>query len=277
MTRWYLGRTGTPAPITRSRLRISAGTKVTSNLPDSRSLILPPSCAKAWANQACTYPGCSLRASASSRSARIRSRSAVESTSELRACSRTISASPSPTFASMTRSELGLHVRLVAVPDRLQQQVPKFPAGQHVTQDVEHLVLAEGVPHLRQLVEQSAVDLALAGLVGDQVPHVADLGLADAVHPSEPLLDPVRVPRQVVVDQQVGALEVDALARGVGRDEDQAVLVLGEPLLDDPTLLADHSAVDGHDGFGSAEVGAQLADEVVERVPVLGEHDQLPP
>ena len=66
-------------------------------------------------------------------------------------------------------------------------------------------------------------DLALAGVVGDQVPQVADLGLADAVDAAEPLLDPVRVPRQVVVDHQVRALQVQALARGVGGDQHPAV------------------------------------------------------
>ena len=68
---------------------------------------------------------------------------------------------------------------------------------------------------------------------------MADLGLADAMHSAEPLLDPVRVPREVVVHQQVRPLQVDAFAGGVGGDEDQAVLVLREPLLDDPTFLAD--------------------------------------
>ena len=80
---------------------------------------------------------------------------------------------------------------------------------------------AERLALLLELLEQPPVHLALAGLFGDQVPHVADLGLADAVHAAEALLDAVGVPRQVVVDQQVGALEVDALAGGVGGDEER--------------------------------------------------------
>ena len=78
---------------------------------------------------------------------------------------------------------------------------------------------------------------------------MADLGLADAVHPSETLLDPVRIPWQVIVDEKVRPLEVDALSRRVGRDEDQAVLVLGEPFLNDPALFAGDSTVDGDDSF----------------------------
>ena len=105
---------------------------------------------------------------------------------------------------------------------------------------------------------------------------MADLGLADAVDAAEALLDAVRVPRQVVVDQQVRALEVDALAGGVGRDEDDAVLVLGEdaPGLRrrssrrTPPWIATTASV-------APEEGAKLVDEVVERVAVLGEDDQL--
>ena len=54
---------------------------------------------------------------------------------------------------------------------------------------------------------------------------MAHLGLADAVDPAEPLLDAVGVPRQVVVDHEVGALQVQALAGGIGRDQDVDVLV----------------------------------------------------
>jgi hypothetical protein len=55
--------------------------------------------------------------------------------------------------------------------------------------------------------------------VPGEIPQVARLGLADAVNPPEPLLDAVRIPRQVVVDHQVGALKVDALTGGIGCDQ----------------------------------------------------------
>ena len=70
---------------------------------------------------------------------------------------------------------------------------------------------------------------------------------------------PVRVPGQVVVDHQVGALEVDALAGGVGGDQDLDVLVLRERLLRLAPLLAAHAAMDGDDRLGAAE---QVADPV---------------
>ena len=62
---------------------------------------------------------------------------------------------------------------------------------------------------------------------------------------------PVRVPGQVIVDHQVGALEVDALARRVGRQQDLDVLVLGEGFLGLAPLLAAHPAVDRDDGLGT--------------------------
>ena len=65
-----------------------------------------------------------------------------------------------------------------------------------------------------QLVQQFAIDIAFPRVVGDQVPEVADLGLTDTVDAAEALLQPVGIPWQVVVDHEVGALEVDAFAGG---------------------------------------------------------------
>ena len=45
---------------------------------------------------------------------------------------------------------------------------------------------------LVELLEQCPVDVALAGFLGDEVPEVADLRMADAVNPPEALLQPVR-------------------------------------------------------------------------------------
>ena len=104
---------------------------------------------------------------------------------------------------------------------------------------------------------------------------MADLGLADPVDAAEPLLDPVRVPRQVVVDHQVGALQVQALARGVGGDQHPAVHVLGEQLHDLAAFFAPDPAVDGDDGFRAAEQAADPFGQVFQGVPVLGEDDDL--
>ena len=129
------------------------------------------------------------------------------------------------------RGEAGAHLGLVAVADRLDQQVAQRPALElELAEHVEDLA-AERLARLLELLQQPAVDLALAGLLGDQVPEVADLGLADAVDAAEALLEAVRVPGQVVVDHQVGALEVDALAGGVGGEQHLHLGVVRERLL----------------------------------------------
>ena len=104
-----------------------------------------------------------------------------------------------------------------------------------------------------QLFEQRAVDVAFAGLLGDQVPEVADLGLADAVDAPEALLEPVGIPGQVVVDHQVGALEVDALAGGVGRQQDLHLGIVPEGFLRLHAFLAAHAAVDDDHGLRPPE------------------------
>ena len=106
---------------------------------------------------------------------------------------------------------------------------------------------------LRQLFEQPAVDVAFARFLGDEVPEMADLGLADAVNASEPLFEPVRVPRQVVVHHQMGALEIDAFAGGVGRQQDLHFGIVPEGFLRLHALLAAHAAVDDDDRLIPAE------------------------
>ncbi len=121
-----------------------------------------------------------------------------------------------------------------------------------LAEHVEDLA-AQRLARLFELLQQLAIDVALAGLLGHQVPQVADLGLADAVDAAEALLEAVRVPRQVVVHHQVGALEVDALAGGVGGEQHLHLGVVLERLLRLQPLLAAHAAVDDDHGLRAAE------------------------
>ena len=118
-----------------------------------------------------------------------------------------------------------LHVRArlgqLAVADRLDQQCPQRRPSERCAEHVEHLA-AVGLALLLDLRQQAREHLALARVLGDEVPQPADLVLADAMDAPEALLDPVRVPRQVVVDHQVRDLEVQALAGRVGREQDLA-------------------------------------------------------
>ena len=102
---------------------------------------------------------------------------------------------------------------------------------------VEHvlgLVHAELVEDGQELVLQDLTDPQLHAVLEDEVERLHRVLLADAVHTTDPLFDPHRVPRQVVVDHDVGELEVQALATGVRRDQDAGLL--GEALLDPPPL-----------------------------------------
>jgi len=65
------------------------------------------------------------------------------------------------------------------------------------------------------------------------------------VHPPDALLDPHRVPGQVVVDDDVGELQVQTFPTGVGRDEDAGLLC--ELPLHPPPLLQVHRPVEAHD------------------------------
>ena len=153
---------------------------------------------------------------------------------------------------------LGLHVGPLAVLDRLQEQVAQRRLGERLAEDVEDLA-AVGLALLLELLQQPGEDLAFAGVGGDEVPEPADLLLADAVDAAEALLDAVGVPRQVVVDHQVRGLQVQALAGGVGGEQDLAVAVLGELLGDLAALPAADAAVDGLDRVRLAEQRPILA------------------
>src|SRR5208282_6543406 len=99
----------------------------------------------------------------------------------------------------------GFHVGPVAVPYGLDQQVTQFLFAKKLAEDVEN-ASAERLSFLLDLFEQPFINVALARLLGQQVPEMADLSLPDAVDAAEPLFQAVWVPRQVVVHHQMRAL-----------------------------------------------------------------------
>ena len=145
--------------------------------------------------------------------------------------------------------EAGPNLRLLPVANRLDHEFAQRPPLEvKLAEHVEYLT-AERLPRLLQLLEELAVDVALACFVRDQVPEVTHLGLADAVDPSEPLLQAVRVPGQVVVHHQVRALQVDAFAGRVGGEQHLDLRVVAERFLGLEPILAAHAAVNRHDRF----------------------------
>ncbi len=105
---------------------------------------------------------------------------------------------------------------------------------------------------------------------------MADLSLADAVDAAEALLQAVGVPGEVVVDHQVRALEVYALAGGVVGDHEEDIRVLGEGYDCLTAFIASETAVDHDDLLVLAAQRPDLLGQVEERILRLGEDDQLP-
>src|SRR5262249_24254778 len=70
-----------------------------------------------------------------------------------------------------------------------------------------------------ELFQQNVVNVAFSCLLGNEIPQMAYLGLADSVNAAEPLLDAVGVPWQVVVHHQVRTLPIYALTSGVGSNQ----------------------------------------------------------
>ena len=67
--------------------------------------------------------------------------------------------------------------------------------------------------------------------MGDQIPKVADLPLQESVNPAEALLDPVGVPREIVIYHQVGPLEIYTLSRSISGDKNIDVRIVEKCLL----------------------------------------------
>ena len=171
--------------------------------------------------------------------------------------------------------ESSAHLGLLAVANGFDEKIAERLALEvDLAEDVEDLP-TESLARLLELLEQLAVDVAFAGLLGNEVPEVTDLGLPDAVNAAEALLETVWVPGQVVVHHEVCALEVDALSRCIRRYQDLHFGVVLEGLLDLQPLFAPDTAVDHRHRFRTTEERLNPALEVVQGVLVLGEDDQL--
>ena len=144
--------------------------------------------------------------------------------------------------AAVDDAQLLLEIHAHARDERFRRRVRRL---------VEHSV--GGVEHLAEEVELLGKDLereALRNVAGCQEADDGDAALlAVAVDAADALLDALRVPRQVVVDDRVAELEVQALGAGFGRDED----------LRSVSELVDKRQPDG-DARGSGDAPGQSRD-----------------
>ena len=130
------------------------------------------------------------------------------------------------------------------------------------------------MPNRLELVQQHPQHPALAGAARDEIedPHFGPLAVA--VNPAHPLLQPRRVPGDVVVDHQPAELQVDALAGRVGGDH-----VAGAVRPPEGRRLAlpfppVHAAVDLR-GMAPVAKPFQAPHQVVHGVPVFAEDEPL--
>ena len=137
--------------------------------------------------------------------------------------------------------------------------------------DVEHLVRTQRLADCVKPFEQHSEHPAFPGACRNQIDDAHIVLLSVAVNAAHPLLQTSRVPGDVVVDHQAAELEVDALARGVGRDKEAGTRRVAEALHLLLALLPRHGAVDRGDLTRVAK-RFEPSDQVVDGVAVLTEH-----
>ena len=151
------------------------------------------------------------------------------------------------------RGQERLDLGALAVTDGLDQQLTQgFALKLEFAEHVEYLS-PQGLPGLFDLFQQFEINIALAGLLGHQVPQMADFGLPDTVNTTEALFQAVGVPGQVVVDHEMRALEVDPLAGGVGSQQHLHFGVVPEGFLYLQPFLTPDPTMDQHYGVLAAQ------------------------
>ncbi|MNN50127.1 hypothetical protein D3C81_1647000 [compost metagenome] len=133
-----------------------------------------------------------------------------------------------------------------------------------------HVKMAyDQLEHIDLLVQQ-VEDMLLDRAFGRQIVNIDVVGLAQPVHPADPLLHSHRVPGQVEVDHLMAKLQVDTFAARFGRDHHlgPAAEQVHHPIFfasvhPTPVRNRGHSAV------------TEVLQQILLRSPILGEHDHL--
>src|SRR5581483_2555200 len=159
-----------------------------------------------------------------------------------------------------------------AVQDRVPDEriEADLPAIQHARDDVVYLIVAQRLTHPLKLVHETNQDRALSGGLRDKVHDLNLVLLPVAVNATHALLEAIRVPGQVPVDHDPTELQVDALTRCVRCNHELCRST--KLLLCRDAVLELHPAMNGTDAVPPLP---ELLREVRERVPVLGEDENL--
>ena len=143
------------------------------------------------------------------------------------------------------RGEKRSDLRLLAITDCLDEKLAQriLPSNWQFAKHIEYLP-TQRLSGLFELFQQFAVNIAFTGIVCNQIPKMADLGLANPVDAAKALLKPVGIPGQVVIDHQVRTLKVDTLASSIRGQKHLNVWVVLEGLLDLQPFFASDTAMD---------------------------------
>src|SRR5579885_1165686 len=137
------------------------------------------------------------------------------------------------------------------ISDGLFEVILEAHALKQPANHVEDLVGVELLADFFELVEESLEHPAFAGAAGNQVDDAHLVGLFVAMDSAHPLLEPCRIPWDVVIDHQpAGALQVDAFGGGIGANHICRSAVSGRLVEEGYLLLAlqvVHRAVDSGD------------------------------
>ena len=126
--------------------------------------------------------------------------------------------------------------------------------GEHILEHltglsgVEHiasLVNAELVEYYRKLLLQHFADAELDRVFKYEVDCPYSLGLANTIHTADSLFQPHRVPREVVVDNDVGELQIQTFTTCIGGDQHAVRFAKG--ILSLLAFLHIHGAVQSDD------------------------------
>ncbi|MCY1461481.1 hypothetical protein D9M71_791450 [compost metagenome] len=82
---------------------------------------------------------------------------------------------------------------------------------------------------------------------------MTNLVLADTVNTTEALLQSVGVPRKVIIDHQIGVLQVDTLSRRIGGNQYLYAWVVSKLFLNLAALITVRTTMNGNNGVWRTE------------------------
>src|SRR5262245_38228247 len=106
-------------------------------------------------------------------------------------------------------TETGAYLWSVSIADSFNKEILKADVLKDFTKNVEDAAFKRIALDFK-LFEESVINSALACLIGYKIPEMADLLLSDAVYTAKALFETVWIPRQIIIDHQIGVLEVHA-------------------------------------------------------------------